>query len=122
MAFYLLLERLEMADTISIEFGFSAESYVPESHPWYELDFYFWVKANVSRRREATYYEPAEGGEVEILSAVLTGRAGRTDDEIKAVESWFMELVDHNQGMKDALYEELGIEDRERRACRGYDG
>jgi hypothetical protein len=111
-----------MSESISIDFGFSAESYVPEDHPWYELDLYFYVTARVWRRREATYYEPAEGGDVEIVSAKLTDGRERTPDEIKAVESWFLGLVDQNHDLRDSLYEELGTEEKERRDSRGYDG
>lgn len=114
---------------VQTDFSFSAESYVPEGHPYYELDFEFSVLAHTIPYSPQTWQEPACGGGIEDIRGTLTDYHNRTPDEIELIEKWFAELVVQSRKLRDAIQEQLGQEyvDEQNyrrlygRPCRGYD-
>jgi hypothetical protein len=105
---------------VSIEYGFTGDQ-LPESHGLHDFDGLFFVQAKVYPRRHATYYFPAEGGDVEIQEIELLKPSVGHERRLE-IEALFSSLIDDDANLEDTIYEALGTEFLERHQARAYEG
>jgi hypothetical protein len=108
---------------ITAKVGFTFEDFA-EGHPLHDFDGYFYVKANVHPGCKATYMQPGDPPEIEIIDAKLAGgtKRDRYSDcdlsEIQTIERAILDLINTDTEVRDHTYEKLWEDYQEARTNR----